>query len=716
MKFKGIHILLSWLCRVGTRLIRVENPQRQMYASLNDRIDTRTEALADAYEQLAALYEITQVISAHLKLDTVLDAIARSTAELLETDTSVILLLDENEQTLHIQGAYGLRDGVIQETRDRVGESLAGRVVQYGEPIIANDLPNDPRVANPAAIDEGFLACASVPLRIGERIIGTLDVLSKTHRWAFTKLHISILEMLASQAAIAIENARLYERLQTAHDELEVRVRQRTAELMTANEQLRHESAERQKMSEKLGRERNLLKTLIDHLPDYIFVKDVNCRFILVNNVSEISAHPDSRRDRLIGKTDFDLFPKELAQKYYADDQQVIKSGKAVMNQEEPALDLVTGMKRWRMTSKIPFHDAQGHVAGLVGISRDITEQKRIREALERRNRELLTLNTMNTMLQTCRTEEETYKILSIVSERLFPGDSGCIYLLDAANTMLKMAASWGQTLQFSQKIQASECAMLQRRQFYNLLSTDEGVDCACIPDNPDTIGLCVPIRTPDELLGTLHMRFEQDDADLEWDDAHESKEMLATRIAGQYALFLVNLRLRERLRLEAIRDPLTGLYNRRYMEASLEQEACRAARNQSHLGIIMMDIDHFKQFNDTYGHEAGDVVLRELGRLLLGRTRGEDIACRYGGEELLIILSGASLEAACKRAEELWDAIRNLCVTHHGTTLSVTVSAGVAALSEHGPNVNDVVKAADRALYQAKAEGRDRVVAGSSS
>lgn len=682
-----------------------------MYAYPEDRITPQTEALADAYEQLAALYEITQVISSHLHLKTVLDTIARSTAELLGTDTGVILLLDEDEQTLHIRGAYGLSETVVQGTHDRVGESLAGRVVQQGKPIIANDLPNDARFVNPSAIDEGLLACASVPLHLGDKIIGTLDVHSKTNRWAFTESHIGILEMLAGQAAIAIENARLYERLQTAHSDLEFRIRQRTAELVAANEQLRHESAERQKMAEKLERERNLLKTLIDHLPDYIFVKDVNCRFILVKNLSENSAHPDSRHDNLIGKTDFDLFPKELAQKYYDDDQRVIKSGKAVINQEEPALDLVTGMKRWRMTSKIPFHDARGNIAGLVGISRDITEQKRTRETLEQRNQELLSINTMNTMLQTCRTEEETYKILSIVSEKLFPGDSGCVYLLDVEKTMLKMAVSWGQTLQFSPKILANVCAMLQRNQFYSLFSVDESLECACLPDNPDITVLCAPIRTPDELLGIFHMRFEQNNANNEWGDSLESKKMLATRMAGQYALFLANLRLREQLRLEAIRDPLTGLYNRRYMEASLEREAYRAARYQSRLGIIMLDIDHFKQFNDTYGHEAGDAVLRELGGLVLGRTRGEDIACRYGGEELLIILSGISLETARKRAEELWDAIRTLHVMHHGIPLSVTVSAGVATLAEHGPNVNDVVKAADKALYQAKSEGRDRVV-----
>lgn len=199
--------------------------------------------------------------------------------------------------------------------------------------------------------------------------------------------------------------------------------------------------------------------------------------------------------------------------------------------------------------------------------------------------------------------------------------------------------------------------------------------------------------------------------ADDAWEDSFESKHILATRISGQYALFLVNLRLRETLRIEAIRDPLTSLYNRRHMEAALEREAFRAARYNSHLGIIMLDIDHFKEVNDTYGHEAGDMVLHELGKFLLSNTRGEDMACRYGGEEFLLIMSEASLRMTQKRAQELWSKIRRFHLEYRGIALPLTISIGVASLPDHGPTVKDVLKAADTALYQAKAEGRDRIV-----
>ncbi|HEV2176937.1 MAG TPA: diguanylate cyclase [Terriglobia bacterium] len=171
----------------------------------------------------------------------------------------------------------------------------------------------------------------------------------------------------------------------------------------------------------------------------------------------------------------------------------------------------------------------------------------------------------------------------------------------------------------------------------------------------------------------------------------------------------------REELRAQAIRDPLTGLFNRRYMEESLGRELHRALRNQQSLGVIMLDLDHFKRFNDAAGHAAGDALLKELGSLLQFRTRKEDIACRYGGEEFTVILPGMPLDLARSRAEELRAAMKDARIEHRGQSLGpVTLSVGVAAAPDHGATAEEILQAADEALYQAKAEGRDRVVVSS--
>jgi diguanylate cyclase (GGDEF)-like protein len=170
---------------------------------------------------------------------------------------------------------------------------------------------------------------------------------------------------------------------------------------------------------------------------------------------------------------------------------------------------------------------------------------------------------------------------------------------------------------------------------------------------------------------------------------------------------------LRSDLRQLSIHDPLTGLFNRRYMEESLETEIHRAERKKQPIGVIMLDIDHFKAFNDGFGHAAGDQMLRAIGSLVHSRLRAGDIACRFGGEELVLILPEANLEAAIHRAEDLRSSAKKLEVKHEETPLGqVTVSLGVAVFPSNGLTRDDLLSAADAALYRAKDGGRDRVEA----
>ena len=164
--------------------------------------------------------------------------------------------------------------------------------------------------------------------------------------------------------------------------------------------------------------------------------------------------------------------------------------------------------------------------------------------------------------------------------------------------------------------------------------------------------------------------------------------------------------------REQSVRDHLTGLFNRRYMEETLDRELLRATRNHSPIGIIMLDVDDFKRFNDTYGHSAGDTILRELGGLLLGHVRGEDIPCRFGGDEFIIVLPGAGVDVTRERAERLCEHAAHFQVEFEGQTLgSITLSLGIAVSPDNGSTSAEVLKAADSALYRAKREGPGHVV-----
>jgi diguanylate cyclase (GGDEF)-like protein len=191
-----------------------------------------------------------------------------------------------------------------------------------------------------------------------------------------------------------------------------------------------------------------------------------------------------------------------------------------------------------------------------------------------------------------------------------------------------------------------------------------------------------------------------------------DAERLFASTVAEHIALALANLRLRETLKSQSIRDPLTGLFNRRYMEETLERELRRADRRKASVGVVMFDIDHFKQFNDTNGHLAGDALLKALGEFLQANFRGEDIVCRYGGEEFVLILPEAAADATVRRADVLREKVKVLHVPYRGSLLGgVTISLGVAAYPMHGDNVDALLRAADSALYEAKTAGRDCVV-----
>jgi len=164
-------------------------------------------------------------------------------------------------------------------------------------------------------------------------------------------------------------------------------------------------------------------------------------------------------------------------------------------------------------------------------------------------------------------------------------------------------------------------------------------------------------------------------------------------------------------LRDQSIRDPLTGLFNRRYLEETLEREIRRSERSGLPFGLLMFDLDHFKRFNDTYGHLAGDNLMREIGVSLKRHSRGEDAACRYGGDEFVLLIPETPLEAALRRAEEFRGAAAGMELVHEGTVLHATsVSVGVAAFPDHARDMDHLVQVADQAMYRAKHAGGDAV------
>jgi diguanylate cyclase (GGDEF)-like protein len=305
---------------------------------------------------------------------------------------------------------------------------------------------------------------------------------------------------------------------------------------------------------------------------------------------------------------------------------------------------------------------------------------------------------------------------MASICKKLFPEDAGFLSMRDEAGDRFTMVASWGdEAFSAIEDYGSDACWSLRLGKTHSVADPCSDLVCAHPIAREYRSYLCLPITTSSGIMGVLHVFFKGPPDGLPDEDGlrqQSSKRMMLSTMLEHYSLSLVNLKLRETLKSQSIRDPLTGIFNRRYLDESMRREMARSRRHGTPTGIIMMDVDHFKKVNDTYGHEAGDVILKALATFLQQHTRNEDILCRYGGEEFILLMPESDLNNTHKRAQQLCKLVRNvLRIDHQGKTHQITISLGVSAFPDHGPTIEVAQNAADAALYQAKEQGRDRVV-----
>ncbi len=292
---------------------------------------------------------------------------------------------------------------------------------------------------------------------------------------------------------------------------------------------------------------------------------------------------------------------------------------------------------------------------------------------------------------------------------QLLPGTAGTLCITSNSRQMLEDRVSWGSPLGRLPEAFAPEscCAVRSGRSRWRRPDTSV-VHCAHFVGLPPERYLCFPLVAHGETVGIMYIECPT----AEIAAATEARENTIASISQMAAMAIAGLHLRQKLESQSIRDSGTGLFNRSFMEVALDRELQRASRRETELALMMIDVDHFKEFNDTFGHEAGDLVLREVAEAFRVGVRGEDIVCRYGGEEFVIILPEVSAEIALERAELLRRTVAELSVRFHGQPLrQVTISVGVAIFPRRFETAEELLRGADRALYTAKRRGRNRVV-----
>jgi diguanylate cyclase (GGDEF)-like protein len=665
--------------------------------------------------RLDVLYDVTRRLAAVHETEQILDYIVNAATTLLGVEAAGLRLRDGDD--LVVKARTESAAAVMSRARLHIGESLSGHVFATGQPLAVEDLVEDTRYDarhKHAAVELGFHGYLSVPLRANDRIFGVLNVFT-TKRRRFEADEIALLATFADQASLAIEKDRMLQEARGHAVRLQAlaRLNQAVSSSLDIGEVLRVIA---QAAGELTG------APVVS-----IWIADESRRELELRTM----ANGGTVDDFPVRRVRFDEgFPGWIAAHGRALEVPDVTRDSRALSGEWLAAHGLTSM----YGAPIVFHssllgvlvlfgaapfqltpddrevlDAFVTQAGVAIRNARLYDEVRVsEERLAQRSRELDLLNRMGELLQACVTEDEAYSVVGRFVGQFFPNDTGAVFVMTASRNLVEARAVWGVPASPEWAIfKPEECWALRRGRMHVVESTTNGLLCSHVPHPAPATYLCTPLIAQGESLGILYLG-----ASAGAEVAPESQQRLASTVADQLGLAVANLKLRETLRNQSIRDPLTGLFNRRYLEETLERELRRADRNRAALGVVMIDLDKFKQFNDTFGHDVGDMLLRELGRLLEGVIRGGDVACRYGGEEFVLILPGADIEITRQRADRLRDAAKHLFVSHRGQSVgSVTLSAGIAAFPDHGITGEALVQAADAALYRAKASGRDQVV-----
>lgn len=458
--------------------------------------------------------------------------------------------------------------------------------------------------------------------------------------------------------------------------ELELRVQERTADLRATTLTLREQILERERAEQALRESEAHFRALLENSFDAVSLFDRQGNLLYTTpSTAQVVGYVEGE---YVGRNIFELaHPDDIP--LTQDALRAVLAAPGQLVTAEFRLKHKNGAWIWVEGVGSNLLD-EPSVRAIVVNYRDVTERKITQQALEHANtklsqqvielqeinQDITMLNTLGGAIQSCENKSEVLRAMVYYMPMLFANTRGAIGLRESAQSAIEGVTEWGGQVYF-----------------------------------------CIPLTMQNENMGVLHLAANAPE------HLSERKQQLALNVAAQLELTLSNLLLRESLREQSIRDPLTNLYNRRYLQQALEREIQRAARAHSHVGLIMLDLDHFKAFNDSFGHDAGDSVLCRLALALLAEVRQEDIVCRYGGEEFALIMPSTSPETLQARAEELRRTLKHIEIFHQGVLLpKITVSLGLACYPQHGLTDKDLLRAADGALYRAKERGRDKVVA----
>lgn len=371
------------------------------------------------------------------------------------------------------------------------------------------------------------------------------------------------------------------------------------------------------------------------------------------------------------------------------------------------------------------IHNNENEVDGMVQVIRNITKREEEHQELQRsyttlahgmtelenKNQQITLLVEMSDIMLACASQDELSLVMQKFASKMLNFASGFLYIMHPSKNYLEKAATWHEPTPQDLTFNPEDCWAIRRGRVHETSSSEEELCCPHIhttPNKAKLLQVCMPLMAQNDIYGLLYLELKKENQN----HLSENQTLVINAFAELTALALANVRLRENLRYQSIRDPLTGLYNRRYLEDFLFKQIHQSERTKEPLALLMLDLDHFKKINDTYGHDAGDLALKNLGRILQTDIQANDLAARYGGEEFIVIFYNTNLELAKTRAEKIREAVSLLQIKYGAEQVGpLTISIGIAQYPLDGTTSQQIIDAADEALYLAKNSGRNKLV-----
>lgn len=486
------------------------------------------------------------------------------------------------------------------------------------------------------------------------------------------------------------------------------------------------ELVKRSRAEEKLKSTEDQLRTMIDSASDMIAAIDLDYRYIVFNQAYKQEFRDFFEQDIDIG-TNIDEVASYIPQ---VKDTLLDNFGKLFAGKEyKRNIEFNFSRHEKNQTYEItfsPIKNESGTIAGAVHIIRNITEHiseknmlnktnedlNKSIEELKDKNEKITLLLEMSDVMLACNSLKELSEIIAKYCGKILNHTSGLFYIMHPSKNYLDATATWGTPISKNSDFVPDECWALRLGHIHSTGTSDKELICehARVDVKDQLSYLCVPLRAQSETYGLLYVEISSINGVPRLITGNE--RMWINAFAEISALSLANIRLRDNLRYHSMRDSLTSLYNRRYLEEFLLKLIHQSDRANMPIAVMMLDIDYFKRINDVYGHDVGDIVLKELSQLFSNEIRQGDLAARYGGEEFIIVLYNTSEDIAKIRAEEIKKAVSQLQFRYGAEkTSSITISIGISVFPNDGKTASELIAVADKALYFAKNSGRNKVV-----